>query len=219
MTKLMDLECTAIQMAQVTKANGKMTSNMVLELNHGQMVLSTKAFTVLDASMVSESISGATNLHTQVNGKIIRQMESVSIHGQMAAAMRASGVRITWRDQASTTGAMDVCTSDNTWMIKNTDMEFIAGKTAESTKVFGIKGSSMGQEFILSLRMLLSLSLDCGRMAKESNGSQRTHRKKSIQETSIISNTSNCLKIKTRILLCKSSINPTLFQKNGQTSI
>ena len=97
----------------------------------------------------------------------------------MADAMRENGVKTTWRALVSTTGVMVECTLGSTSMIRNMDMASIAGKTAESTKDFGISASSMVSVYTQSQGMPQSPNLDCGRMAKESNGSLKRHKRKS----------------------------------------
>lgn len=107
------------------------------------------------------------------------------------------------------------CTLDNTSMIRSTDMVSIAGKTAESTKDFGISASSTVLVFTLSQRMPQNPSLDCGRMAKESNGSLRRHRRKLTKVALTIGSTLNCLRIRSQTCLFKSSINPMISNKVG----
>jgi hypothetical protein len=81
MTKQMALEFTNMSMEHNTKVNGKMISNMVGALKHGQMSQSTMVTMLSVGNMVWVPTSGMMGPNISATGKRTRSRETASTLG------------------------------------------------------------------------------------------------------------------------------------------
>jgi hypothetical protein len=137
MTRLTDMVFICIQMEQDMKVNGSTISNKVKVVNHGQMVLFSRAITLKVRKKEKDTLSGLTVVTTKVNSRIITFMVWVTIDGPMEELTMENGNSIRCTDQVSSLGTMEESMKGNTTMIKSKVMVFSHGQMEENTKAAG----------------------------------------------------------------------------------
>jgi len=91
MTWWMDSACTLTSTEESTKVNGFRTNKLILELTHGQTVLSTQANSKTAWSTAVASSSGPTRAVTKANSKTTISTEKGNISGLMANNIKGRG--------------------------------------------------------------------------------------------------------------------------------
>jgi len=120
-------------------ANGKATSDTVMEFKYGQMVQNTKANGKTTKLTASELSGTFTETNTKVNGREIRLMDMEPTLTAMVLLIRATGEMICNMARVSNTGMTIPNTMVSTSRAKNTIRELIHGKMGPSIKDSGLK--------------------------------------------------------------------------------
>lgn len=126
-------------------ANGKIISNLDLELNLGMIIQNLKVSTLMDLNMVLVSIHGLMGQFTRGIGTIINFLVLDLTIGSMADPLEVNGQTTVCMVSVYINGKMAESILDNIKKIKSMAMEFISGRMVECLKVCGNADISTAQ--------------------------------------------------------------------------
>jgi len=137
MIKLMEGVYTSILTGQNISEIGKRTSNMDMELRHGQMLQNMKVIMNMEKNMELELLNGQMALLTLENFITIIFMEKECTHGQIIENMKVNGKQIKCTVKEHLHGLMGENILVNTQKTKRKDMENSSGLTEGVIEVSG----------------------------------------------------------------------------------
>mmetsp|Transcript_66027 Transcript_66027/g.120473 ORF Transcript_66027/g.120473 Transcript_66027/m.120473 type:complete len:245 (+) Transcript_66027:239-973(+) len=151
-----------------TLGNGRMTSNVAMEWNSGQIVLSSRANSRQVRSTDGAGSHGKTVALTKANSLLMTSTARVRTHGQMGDGTLDNGSKTRWALLGLWAGLTVEPTRASFKMVVSTATACTAGRMAGRTAVSGSTAASM--ELAQLAQTMGKNAVVCGRRANLSSG-------------------------------------------------